>query len=258
MTTPPTIFNRLAACVVAMATALATMAQGQHSVMSRGGLIRTDTTERRVTLLFTAADFADGADPILRTLKKERVKGAFFLTGKFLERHPDVVQRMVREGHYVGSHSYGHLLYFPWDSPVMSVSQDEFEADMRRSYQALAPYGITPQSAPWWVPPYEHYNDTISTWAAHLGLRVLNYTPGSGSNADYTTPEMTNYRSSDTILARILHLEEREGLKGHLMLFHLGTHPKRTDKFYTRHLRQLIHQLKRRGYSLKRPAFLEE
>jgi peptidoglycan/xylan/chitin deacetylase (PgdA/CDA1 family) len=67
----------------------------RHAVWSRGGIVRSDTTSKRVTLIFTGAHHADGADDILRTLKQERVKGAFFLTGKFLELYPDVVRRLV-------------------------------------------------------------------------------------------------------------------------------------------------------------------
>ncbi len=225
------------------------MAQ-KHYVVSRGGIIRTDTTRKRVTLMFTAADYADGADDILRTLRSEKVKGAFFLTGKFLERYPDVVRRMVEDGHYVGSHSYGHLLYFPWDSPEMSVTREEFNQDIRHSYDALAPYGITVKNAPYFVPPYEHYNDTVSAWAADLGLKIINFTPGSTSNADYTTPQMKNYRSSQTIYENILRLEEAEGLTGHLLLFHLGTSPAREEIFYHIHLQKLIRELKHRGYKV--------
>lgn len=222
----------------------------RHSVWSRGGIVRSDTTSKRVTLIFTGAHHADGADDILRTLKQERVKGAFFLTGKFLELYPDVVRRLVKEGHYVGSHSYGHLLYFPWDSPKMSVTREEFEQDIQRSYNALAPYGINIRNAPYFVPPYEHYNDTISAWARHMGLTLINFTPGSTSNADYTTPQMKNYRSSQTIYENILRLEQEKGLNGHLLLFHIGTVDERTDKFYHKHLKMLIRELKRRGYRL--------
>lgn len=222
----------------------------RHAVWSRGGIIRTDTTSKRVTLIFTGAHHADGADAILRTLREERVKGAFFLTGHFIERYPQVVSRLVDEGHYVGSHSYGHLLYFPWDSPQMSVTRQEFEDDIRKSYQALEPYGITVKKAPYFVPPYEHYNDTVSAWAADMGLTIINFTPGSTSNADYTTPQMKNYRSSQTIYDNILRLESEKGLNGHLLLFHIGTVDARTDKFYNRHLGMLVRELKQRGYRM--------
>ena len=55
---------------------------------------------------------------------------------------------------------------------------------------------------------------------------------------------MDGVTCNPTILAK----EKSEGLKGHLMLFHAGTSPERTDKFYARHLDLLITELQRRGY----------
>ena len=66
-------------------------------------------TKKQITLVFTAADKADGADAIISTLKKHGIKGGFFFTGEFYELYPDVVKRLLDEGHFVGSHSYGHL-----------------------------------------------------------------------------------------------------------------------------------------------------
>ena len=241
----------IAACLLwaAMLMGWGTEAMAQrNAVWYRGGIVRGDTTRRRITLVFTADSYADGADDILRTLREERTKGAFFLTGRFVQRFPQVVRRLVDEGHYVGTHSHGHLLYFPWDSQEMLVSRAEFEDDIRRAYEQLEPYGISPKKAPFFVPPYEHYNDTVSAWAAGMGLVLMNYTPGTTSNADYTTPSMKNYRSSQTIYDNILALERKQGLNGHLMLFHLGTVPERTDKFYRRHLKELLQALKVRGY----------
>lgn len=222
-----------------------------NNVYRQGGIVRTNPEKKQLTLVFTAADKADGADVILSTLKKHRIEGAFFLTGDFFVRFPEVVRRLVGEGHYVGSHSYGHLLYMPWeDADSLLITQDEFNRDMFRSYEQLRQFGVTPDKAPLYMPPYEYYNDHIAQWARGLGIQLVNYTPGTLSNADYTTPDMgVRYRSSDTIYQRIMEVEAKEGLNGHLLLIHLGTDPRRTDKFYNKHLDKLIHTLKRRGYS---------
>lgn len=132
-----------------------------------------DTTRMYIYLAFTGADHADGADDILATLRRERIRGNFFLTGSFVERHPETVGRMADEGHYVGSHSYGHLLYSPWDRPdSTTVTHEEFCHDVRLSYAQLSPFGIDMQNAPVFMPPYEHYNDTISLWARQMGCRL--------------------------------------------------------------------------------------
>ena len=220
-----------------------------NNIYRDGGIIRTDPSVKHIDFVFTAADKADGAERIISTLRKYNIKGGFFFTGEFFEMYPDVVRRLVAEGHYVGSHSYGHLLYAPWGNrDSLLVTRQEFNEDIFKSYKVLREFGIT--NAPYFIPPYEHYNATISSWARQLGLQVINYTPGTLTNGDYTTPEMKRYFSSKEILGRIWEYERTDpnGLNGHIMLIHFGTDPARTDKFYDK-LPGLIRELRRKGYS---------
>ena len=231
------------------ATAAHLTTQTDNNIYQDGGIIRTDPSVKHIDFVFTAADKADGAERIISTLRKYNIKGGFFFTGEFFEMYPDVVRRLVAEGHYVGSHSYGHLLYAPWGSrDSLLVTKQEFEEDIFKSYKVLREFGIT--NAPYFIPPYEHYNATISSWARQLGLQVINYTPGTLTNGDYTTPEMKRYFSSKEILGRIWEYERTDpnGLNGHIMLIHFGTDPARTDKFYDK-LPGLIRVLRRKGYS---------
>lgn len=231
------------------ATAAHLTTQTDNNIYQDGGIIRTDPSVKHIDIVFTAADKADGAERIISTLRKYNIKGGFFFTGEFFEMYPDVVRRLVAEGHYVGSHSYGHLLYAPWGNrDSLLVTKQEFEEDIFKSYKVLREFGIT--DAPYFIPPYEHYNATISSWARQLGLQVINYTPGTLTNGDYTTPEMKRYFSSKEILSRIWEYERTDpnGLNGHIMLIHFGTDPARTDKFYDK-LPGLIRELRRKGYS---------
>lgn len=231
------------------ATAAHLTTQTDNNIYQDGGIIRTDPSVKHIDFVFTAADKADGAERIISTLRKYNIKGGFFFTGEFFEMYPDVVRRLVAEGHYVGSHSYGHLLYAPWGNrDSLLVTKQEFEEDIFKSYKVLREFGIT--DAPYFIPPYEHYNATISSWARQLGLQVINYTPGTLTNGDYTTPEMKRYFSSKEILSRIWEYERTDpnGLNGHIMLIHFGTDPARTDKFYDK-LPGLIRELRRKGYS---------
>lgn len=199
--------------------------------------------------MFTADDMADGADFIISTLKKSGIKGGFFFTGRFFDMYPDVVRRLVADGHYVGSHSYGHLLYSPWTCrDSLLVTKDEFVADMQKSYATLARFGITKEMAPYFIPPYEYYNSTVNSWARQMGLQIINFTPGTCSNQDYTTPDMGNiYRSSDWLYKKMLSYEKEHTLNGHFLMVHFGTFSARTDKFYHR-LPSIIKTLRKRGY----------
>lgn len=222
-----------------------------HRVYDYGGIIRTDTTRKIITLVFTGGDFADGGEIIRATLATHKIKGAFFFTGDFY-RNPDfadLIRALKNDGHYLGAHSDQHLLYCDWtnrDSTL--VSHSEFDQDIMKNYSEMAKFGIQQQDAAYFLPAFEWYNDTIAKWTQQLGLTLINFSPGTYSNADYTTPDMgKRYLDSETIFQRILKYEAEHGLNGFLLLTHIGTDPRRTDKFYNR-LGELIDVLRKRGY----------
>ena len=97
------------------------------------------------------------------------------------------------------------------------------------------------------MPPYEWYNQDIADWITKSGNQLINFTSGTSSNADYTTPDEKNYKSSATILKNIADYEKKNNLNGFIFLSHIGTDPKRTDKFY-KHLDALINEWKTKGY----------
>ena len=109
--------------------------------------------------------------------------------------------------------------------------------------------GINTGKTKYFLPPYEWYNDTIAAWTKEIGLQLINYTPGTKSTADYTYPGLKNYRGSETIYNSIIDHEKKSssGLNGFILLLHIGTDPKRTDKFYKK-LPGLIKHLKAKGY----------
>ncbi len=205
-----------------------------HSLIAQytwvqGGIIRGDSTSKKIALVFTAHDHGEGADFILKALKGK--KASFFLTGEYFRNNPNVVNAIKREGHYLGAHSDQHLLYCAWEKRDSTlVSKEEFVKDVVDNLAELKKQGI--DHAPYYMPPYEWYNAEISTWAKELELQIVNFTPGTLSNADYTTPDMKNYRSSEVIYESIIQLERKKSLNGFILLVHMGTHPDRKDKFY--------------------------
>lgn len=124
-------------------------------------------------------------------------------------------------------------------------------ADVQNNYDAMTDAGLKIELPKYYMPPYEWYNQEVSNWATDMDVRIVNFTPGTTSNADYTTPDMKSYRSSDQIYNAILSFEEKETLNGVMMLIHIGTHPDRTDKLYNK-LDSLIKELKSREYELVR------
>jgi endoglucanase len=218
----------------------------------QGAIVRGDVSRKKLALIFTGDEYADGALVIADVLKKQKVKASFFFTGRFY-RNPafkPAILRLKRGGHFLGAHSDEHLLYNDWnDRNKLLVSREEFEKDLNKNYAVMREFGITKRSAPFFLPPFEWFNQSIGDWTSGMGLQLVNYTSGTGSNADYTTPEAKNYASSDAIFKRLKDYEAKDanGLNGFLLLLHIGTAPERTDKFYNR-LEELIDFLKSKNY----------
>ncbi|WP_321995734.1 glycoside hydrolase family 9 protein [Draconibacterium orientale] len=229
--------------------------QQQNYKKDEQGAIRYfNTNEKNIYLVFSAHDKAEGAAHILKTLDKKNSKASFFFTGDFLRdnQFQSTIKKIIKSGHYLGAHSDKHLLYCDWTKrDSLLVDRTTFEQDLKENYKALQQFGINRENASWFLPPYEWYNSAIVNWTSAMGLTTINFSPGIRSNADYTTPDMANYMSSDKIFKSILKVEEEQGLNGAIMLIHPGTEEKRTDKFYLR-LEELIETLQTKGYNFKR------
>jgi Predicted xylanase/chitin deacetylase len=213
-----------------------------------GGIIQGNTSKKRIALVFTGHEFADGGKVILRALKKQHVKGSFFLTGDFYRTYPKLVKQLQNEGCYLGPHSDKHILYADWskrDSTL--VSREVFRKDLMDNYQAMTKAGINMPKSLYFLPSYEWYNLDISLWCSEMGVQLINFTPGTTSNADYTVPQMKNYRSSDEIYHNIMNYEQIYTLNGFMLLIHIGTDIRRTDKLYN-YLDKIISDLKSKGY----------
>jgi len=223
----------------------------QPNTINYKGALRTDTNRKNISLVFTAHEFAEGYSTVKQALDKQRIKASFFFTGDFYRNpgHTFLIQELVNEGHYVGAHSDRHLLYASWENrDSLLVTKAEFSNDLLANYREMEQFGIPKDSALLFLPPFEWYNDSISDWCRQLGITLVNFSPGTISNHDWTIPEPgSTYFSSDSIFKNILVYEESANMNGFILLFHLGTDPHRTDKFYSL-LDSLIIELKSRGY----------
>lgn len=97
-----------------------------------------------------ALTFDDGPDPIrtpalLDALRDLDVKATFFVVGRAVQKHPEIVQRMAAEGHEIGNHTFHHL-YLPLHR------HRTVEHELRAADRAIeAATGVTPTLArpPW-------------------------------------------------------------------------------------------------------------
>lgn len=69
---------------------------------------RNENSQKKIWLTFD-----DGPDPIttpfiLKTLKKENVRATFFLVGEQIEKNPQLLRDIIKNGHVIANHSYSH------------------------------------------------------------------------------------------------------------------------------------------------------
>ena len=231
---------------------VSTVAQ-HRQVSPDGAVIRGPVSKKQIALVFTGHEFAEGAAETLDALKHQRAKASFFLTGDFLanSNRAALVSRIVRDGHYLGPHSDKHLLYCSWQGPATTlITHQQFREDLQSNLKKIESFGVARSNITFFLPPFEHCNDEIVKWTSEMGLTLVNYTPGTRSNADYTGEADSNFVSSKIIfLSR--EKSDPNGLNGFILLLHVGAGPSRKDKFHNR-FGELLEHLSRRGYRFVR------
>lgn len=222
---------------------------------SFGGIVRGDVQAKKVAFVFTGDEKGESTEPILDTLKQRNLHASLFVTGNFI-RQPasrSLLMRAIADGHYVGPHSGKHLLYASWNQRGKSlVSRDVFTADLRQNIQDLRLIGALRGDGPiYFIPPFEQFNADQVKWSRELGVALINFTPGSGSNRDYAPEGDAHFVASQRIRDDILAYEQRDlhGLNGFILLLHLGSG--RNDPFHPQ-LSSLCEELTKRGYEFAR------
>ena len=77
------------------------------------------SADKKAYLTFDDGPTTKATGKILDVLKEENVKATFFVVGKHVKEHPELVKREYDEGHYIANHGYNHnnkVLYKDMDS----------------------------------------------------------------------------------------------------------------------------------------------
>ena len=124
-----------------------------------------DTDEKVIYLTFDAGYENGCTAHILDTLNAHNVSAAFFLVGDYMERNPDLVRRMVSEGHIVGNHTMNH--------PDMSgMTGDAFQTEITGLETLFR--DITGKELPkYYRPPQGLYSEDNLKAARDLGYKTV-------------------------------------------------------------------------------------
>lgn len=181
--------------------------------------------ENTIYLTFDAGYENGYTEAILDALKESGVKATFFLVGNYLETSPELVKRMIDEGHYVGNHTYHH--------PDMSRLTDKkaFKKEIEE-FEVLFKKITGVECSKFYRPPQGKYSQRNLDMAKDLGYKTFFW---SLAYVDwYEDKQPTKEEAFDKLLKRIH--------PGAIVLLHS------TSKTNSEILQELIAEWKNMGY----------
>lgn len=153
-----------------------------------------NTEEKVIYLTFDCGYENGNTEAILDALKKHNAPGTFFVVGNFLETAPDIVKRMVEEGHTVGNHTYHH----PDMSSISTTDSFSKElGDVETLFKQLTGQELTK----YYRPPQGKYSETNLQMAKALGYKTFFW---SLAYVDwYENDQPTKEQAFEKLLGRI-------------------------------------------------------
>lgn len=184
---------------------------------------------KRIYLTFDDGPSSVYTPRLLDLLNKYEIKATFFLVGSFARKNPDIVSRMVREGHEVGVHSNTHKSAFLMD-------RRRFCNDMDSSLINLKKVGVTPSL---YRPPYGHSRRYSALEAGRRGMRMVKW--------DVMAQDWRGHTTSDIIAGKIL----RRVFDGAVICLHDARGRNMAPSRTIEALDKVIPELIERGYTFE-------
>lgn len=129
-------------------------------------LLNGSPKKREVALTFDDAPDEDFTPRVLDALKKANVKATFFVVGNRVEAHPEIMRRIVREGHAIGNHSYNH-------ANLPKLSDSEFRKQITRTDRIIQKFtGDIPKII---RPPYGNISEDQIKWLVSQDKKIVNW-----------------------------------------------------------------------------------
>ena len=188
-----------------------------------------DTDKKELFLTFDAGYENGHTAKILDTLKKHNVKATFFVVGNFIETSPDLVKRMVKEGHLVGNHTFTH--------PDMSeiATEEAFHQELSK-LEDLYEKTTGKKMKKYYRPPQGKYSESNLKMAKEMGYHTIFW---SLAYVDwYESDQPTREEALEKMVPRIH--------PGAIVLLHS------TSATNAQVLDELLTRWEEKGYSFKR------
>jgi peptidoglycan-N-acetylglucosamine deacetylase len=218
---------------VAVLAMLGGLALTLNAVLPESTFFGPVFSEVKTTQKIVALTFDDGPNPpyteqILDILKEKQISATFFLIGSNAAKHPDLVRRIVAEGHQIGNHTYNHI-------DLLKVDRETAAAEIDRTNEVLrAAVGFAPQVV---RPPHGFRDPAIMEVMANRNMTVVEW---SVMSKDWTNPGV------ETIVRRTMGKVQN----GSVILLHDGDGIASTSSRdqTVAATRQIIDELSAQGY----------
>lgn len=128
-----------------------------HAPLRRFLCWKGPARKKRVALTFDDGPHPEYTTRVLDCLEAHDVRATFFVLGQRVERYPELIERMVAEGHEIGVHGYDH-------------TRDNLAWQCRRTYEILASRGVSTQL---YRPPFGHIDVFTSLWTMRHGWSTV-------------------------------------------------------------------------------------
>jgi peptidoglycan/xylan/chitin deacetylase (PgdA/CDA1 family) len=184
--------------------------------------------KHEIALTFDGGAEADCFDDLMTDLANANVHSTFFVTGRFVNDHPDCAVAITRYGHEIGNHTWSHLALTREPDAVI---RDELTRAERRIIE------VSHQNPrPLWRAPYGDRDARVLKIATSLGYRSIYWTLDS---LDSVEPKKT----PQFLISRITSKSDAE-LDGAIVLMHVG------ERSTADALPAIIANLQGRGFQL--------
>ena len=110
---------------------------------------RIPTKEKKIFLTFDDGPIPKITPWVLSTLKEYNAKATFFCVGENIEKHPEIFQQLISEGHSIGNHTFNHLN--GWKTKTKDYLKNVEQCESKIKYQAPS---VKYQEKSLFRPPY--------------------------------------------------------------------------------------------------------
>ena len=136
------------------------------SMLDKHGAIYKGKPDEKIAYLTFDNGYENGyTESILDTLKKENVPATFFLTGHYLKSATPLVKRMIKDGHGIGNHTYGH--------PNLTTLSNQGMEDDWKKFDKLLNELTGVKRTVYTRPPAGVFNDNVLAKGNELGYRHI-------------------------------------------------------------------------------------